>query len=289
MAIKKITQKKQIVPPQKTNQAKPQNPQARAIYDQIMRNQMANYAAQGGGIGGLSAQEAGITPEQLAKLNSLQNQYGENYTQGRLMGAPVGSIGGMPTPPPEGRFVALPFDETNISPEQQKLNSAEMKKYTADIYSAEMKKYITEILSNQNSRYGIDRHGIDYIEGGQRYAPMIPPQPQMEQYQNLLAQQYAQSQAAGGFIPQPTQGIAQPIQANTTTTQAIPAQPSNAGAMPAIPQNNQAMQNYSNLLTKGLQNYAAQTGNPNFGMQQKQQRPSRNISTSSFPTPKPFG
>jgi len=140
MAIKKITQKKQIVPLQKTNQVKPQNPQARAIYDQIMRNQMANYAAQGGGIGGLSPQEAGITPEQLAKLNSLQNQYGENYTQGRLMGAPVGSIGGMPTPPPGGGLGGLTADEANISPEQRKILESEMTKMKADIAAREIER-----------------------------------------------------------------------------------------------------------------------------------------------------
>jgi len=92
-------------------------------------------------------------------------------------------------------------------------------------------------------------------------------------YNDLMAQQVAATQG---------QATIQPIHAQPVSAQS--KQP-----IPLIPKpaNNQAMQNYSNILQQGVQNYASQMGNPNFGMPKPAQQ--KNISTPGYPSPKPFG
>jgi len=92
-------------------------------------------------------------------------------------------------------------------------------------------------------------------------------------YNDLMAQQVAATQGQATIQPIP----AQPVPAQSK--QPIPLIPK--------PANNQAMQNYSNILQQGVQNYASQMGNPNFGMPKPAQQ--KNISTPGYPSPKPFG
>ncbi|NBW17390.1 MAG: hypothetical protein EBR82_56360 [Caulobacteraceae bacterium] len=86
-----------------------------------------------------------------------------------------------------------------------------------------------------------------------------------------MAQQLAGAQAN---IP-----VQVPVQVPAQTQQQVPMIPKSS--------NNQAMQNYSNLLQQGVQNYASQMGNPNFGVNQPaQQKQQKNISTQGYPTPR---
>jgi hypothetical protein len=96
---------------------------------------------------------------------------------------------------------------------------------------------------------------------------------QKAMYNDLMAQQFTAANANDMIQPTPVQPI--PAQSK----QPIPLIPKQA--------NNQAMQNYSNILQQGVQNYASQMGNPNFGMPKPTQQ--KNISTSGYPSPKPFG
>ena len=186
--------------------------------------------------------------------------------------------------------------------------------------AAKLQLQFDQLRANNARMGGTQDYGIDYIEGGQRYAPM--PQQIGGNIQDDIARrnaaltQYAKTMQAGsaGYMP---------VDPNTNAPSLMPIQTPQGqqGAMASQYQNPQSqqqqMQNYQNFLQQGMQNsntmnqgamnnfanlqpgvqatQTASTTTPNqtmpvagMGMQKPKQTPPRNFSTVSN-SPARFG
>jgi len=201
MAIKKQTNLKTRKPQLRKPSTAPidlvRNPifgaaMAQQNYDNFIADQQARIAAERGGQA-FPPEQATFTPAQQLPQGfqgeiERRNAVIGKFTQGRQMGAPTNQ-----PIPPGGGLGGLTADQAGISPEQRR------------ILDDLMARQAQQPIPPGGGLGGSQDYGIDYIEGGQRYAPMTPTPSQMAQFlqgqQGAMASQYPNQQA-----PQASQG-----------------------------------------------------------------------------------